>query len=139
MNWWKVGTAIVMMGVLIWMYSSSRAGINEANNIREHGWYYIGTTQITQEQADYLLKKYNGFHSGAVDVIETNPLTIQYGFATTETISYLTQKPMTFWDIQTEAIGNDAILIMFIIPILIMFSAFPFNNNANNGKEKQDA
>ena len=135
MNWWKVGTAIVMMGVLIWMYSSSRAGINEANNIREHGWYYIGTTQITQEQADYLLKKYNGFHSGTVDVIETNPLTIQYGFATTETISYLTQKPMTMWDKSTAAISEDSILIAFMIPILIIFSVFPFNSNSLPTKE----
>jgi len=134
MNWWKVGTALVMMAFLIWSYSSSKAGIDEANNIREHGWYYIGTTEVTQTQADYLLKKYNGFHGGTVEVIELNPLTIQYVFATTETISYLKQVPMTGWDKSTVAISEDVILVMFIIPILVLFSAFPINNRTADDK-----
>ena len=135
MNWSKLIIGILMMGALIWMYSSSKAGIDEANNIREHGWYYVGNTEVTQTQADYLLKKYNGFHDGTVAVIETNPLTIQYGFATTETISYLTQKPMTMWDKSTAGMYEDFILIAFMMPILIIFSAFPFNSNSLPTKE----
>lgn len=128
MNWTRVIWAIILLGLLIWMYSGSRASINEANDIRENGWYYVGTSQVTSEQADYLIENYRGFHSGTVDVIKTEPLTIQYDFATKENIPYLIQKPMTMLDKSTAGLSDVAILIMFLIPLMIFLSAFPIGN-----------
>ena len=128
MNWTRVVLAILSLGILIWMYSGSRASINEANDIRENGWYYVGTSQVTSEQADYLIEKYRGFHSGNVDVIKTDPLTIQYDFATKETIPYLIQNPMTMLDKSTAGLSDTIILVMFMIPLMIFLSALPIGN-----------
>jgi len=136
MNWKKVITATILLGILIWMYTGSRAGINEANDIRENGWYYSGTSEVTSEQADYLISKYRGFHSGTVDVTLTNPLTIDYDFATKETIPYLIQKPMTGLDKSTAGLSDAFILVMFLIPIVMFLSALQIGDSKNPTKEE---
>jgi hypothetical protein len=136
MDWKKVIMATIILGILIWMYSDARAGINEANDIRENGWYYSGTSIVTSEQADFLISKYRGFHSGTVDVIKTDPLTIDYDFATKETIPYLIQKPMAGLDKLTAGLSDVFILVLFLIPMMLLLSALPIGNNKDSANEQ---
>jgi hypothetical protein len=136
MKWGRLILGFLALGLVIWMYSSSKAGIDEANDIRANGWYYSGTSEVTNEQTDYLIQKYRGFHSGEVDVIKTDPLTIEYYFATKDTIPYLIQKPMTNWDKATAGISGALIPIMFAVPLLLIASSLPLGKEEKNKTEK---
>ena len=121
---------ISLLGLLLWMYSDSRASLEEANDIRENGYYYEGTTIITSNQFTEL-QQYNGFHGGKVSIIELEPLTIQYSFGSLIDYPYLNEEGFSSFSKMTSGIGNAMLPVLFIIPLLLIFIGIADSKNIN--------
>jgi hypothetical protein len=121
-GWAGIICGVILIGVVCWMWQSNKADIGEANDIRENGWMYSGTSQITQEQYNQI-KKYNGgVHDGSVKITEIEPLTVEYNFGTKDDLQFLQRDKFSGMYLATVGTASALIPVLFIIPLLMILN-----------------
>ncbi len=96
--------------------------MNEANEIRQHGYRYIGAQEMSIEEYESI-KEYDGFHGGKVEIVELQPLTIEYYFGSFDYINFLSQKPFGWGEIHIiPLISNIIVYLLFLLPYPLIAS-----------------
>lgn len=135
---YSIIAGILIIGFGIWMNIDSGSSIQEANNIRENGYYYDGTSNITADQFEHI-KQYKGFHSGEVEVISISPLSITYSFGTLEDLPYLNKIEWSFTEkTMKPAVSNILPMLLYLIGILAFLNgvlSLGYRGKDNNDKE----
>lgn len=132
-GWVSIIVGVVLLGFLVWMWLGFESSINEMNNIRENGYAYEGTSEITQEQFNEI-KKYDGFHGGTIEIITLEPLTVEYHFPSLNDYGYLVKERWSFTEKSKAGLTDVILMVAFAIPVFYIVNGCMQLGNRNKVK-----
>lgn len=113
---------VIGLGLLMLTYHGLALDVVENKNVIENGWYYSGTSVVTEEQFNEI-KKYDK-RGAFVTVTELNPLKIEYRFGSIEDYSFLEREEYNISIKFAFGFGEVILIVCFAFPIMYIASGF---------------